>query len=385
MSALPPFSPTNGLFGVTNWNPLVNLSKTRAALNRVRAGQGNMAINLYGHSGIVGVGGGTLSGGQGQYIVGAEAFNVGAALMKALNSYGVPTRRGGWFGCQNLGLQYMQQYDSRLVAGTGWTDAAAGNNGSSFGAKMAFQNTSTTGALTFTPVESWDRLTTYFAKYSGGGTFTVDTGGAALTTQSTSNASQAFGSVVTSAASDAVQAANVKAPTLGGGVYIIGQESYRSTKNEARVRTIGWNGGLSSDMANASVPYNSKSALGSLGGDLTIIECMLNDFHTSVSVSTFQANLQAIASAAQGNGDVILLVDWMPASWTITGISSYISGIYAVASSLNLPVVDFTKRFGADGTAATANGYFSSDNVHYNPTGLSDMGTWLGQLLACQL
>jgi hypothetical protein len=386
-STPPPFNSINALPAVTNWDPLNNLQKTRAAINRVRSGQGNMAINLYGHSAIAGLGGGTLSGGDGLYIVGAQQNTIGAALKKILSTLGVPSRQGAWLGTQNLGVTYAAQYDPRFVPGTGWASASSslGEAGISLGNAMTLQATSATGPLSFTPVESWDRLVTYYATYSAGGTFTVDTGGSVLTTQSTVNATQSIGSVTTSAASNAVQTANVKVPTLGSGVYLIGQESYQSTVSEARIRTIGWNAAKSSDLSDTTFPFSTLNALSYLGGDLTIICCMRNDQWNNLSVSAFQTNLAKIAAQAQSFGDVILFVDHAPQTWPYNNDPAFIAAIYAVAAQYNLPVVDITRRIGSTGAKAYALGYFCPDLIHYLPVGWSDVGTWLGELLACRL
>lgn len=372
---------------VTNWDPRNNLQKTRAGLNRVRAGQGNMTINLYGHSAIVGVGGGTLSASQGQYIVGAEPYTVGAALARALNRYGVAARRGGWFGMGALAgvaIADFFAFDPRINGAAGWAKPVGGTASNSFGGAMPANTGTLNAAWTFTPTETWDRMVTYFAKFSGGGTFTVDTGGSALTTQSTANATQDIGSVTTSAASDAVQAANLK-PTVAGGVYLVGQESYRSAASEVRVRTIGWNGATSTVLSATDLPFSTRNALGFIGGDLTVIECMRNDQNSAIPVATFQANLTGIVTAAQVSGDVILLVDHAPKTWGFTNDAAYIAAIYAVGAAKNLPVVDITKRIDTDGSAANALNYFCPDLVHYNATGWGDIGSWLGQLLACAI
>jgi len=367
---------------VRNWDVRNNLQKTRRGLNRVRSGYGDMAINLYGHSALMGAGAGSLS--SGEYIGGAEPYSVASALARALTSFGISTRKGGWFGPSGLSdIARVAAYDARLAFGTGWSRSTSGLAFNSLGGPMLKNTTDLATSLAFTPTESWDTLDTYYPTFSGGGTFTEDIGASVLTTQSVNAGALGIGRVTTSV-SAGVHTANTKVSALSSGVYLIGQETSLSTTPAVRVRNVAWSGATSADLAVATNPFSPLSALTYLGGDLTILECMRNDQAAGVPVATFKANLQAQITAAKAFGDVILLVDHAPKYWTFTNDAAFVAAIYDLSDTNNVPLLDIVDRIG-DGTAADALGYFCPDNIHYTKVGWGDIGSWIGRLLACEI
>lgn len=371
-----PFLAKNSLPEITNFDP-AKLPYLRAALNRVRTGSGDMVVNFYGHSAIAGVGVATSS----PYSNGAFPFAPSAAFAKRLTALGIPTRQGSWFGSANI-PGAISAYDTRRSYTAAWAPLVSLSNGNMCpGGTMILNSTTTGEALSFAPSEAWDTLNTYSAGYTGGGTFTLDVGGTVKATQST-NASLSL-ITTTFTTSRATQTVNLKNTILGNGNYIVGQETIDSTTPSVRVRNMGFASATSGQLAGQVNPFNPLSGLQALGGDLTIFCGMRNDQALGISPSTFQTNMQTMITAAKAFGDVILLHDHAPTTWTYTNDAQFTAAIYALGAANNIPVFDIPNRISI--AQAVAQGYFAADGIHYNAKGWSDIGSWLANVIIGQI
>ncbi len=371
----------------SNLNPY-RLPRLRRALSRVRNGRGSAAINILGHSALMGQGAGTADS-VGDLTAGAAPYAVPAAVKAGLVAKGVPARKGSFFGGA-LSLKTgasrviadIAAYDPRLTFPSGTWQGNGGGTPSRGSAGGYMLQSTAVGKMTFAPTESWDRATLYYATFSGGGSFTADTGGASLGTVATMASSTGLGSTTISAAADAVQSLNLN-PTSTSQVYIIGVETYRSTVNEVRVRQLATSGITSSVLVDSAFPYSTTPFMTALGGDCTFIECFRNDQSTGpIAPATTQANLSAIAATCKAFGDVVFFIDHQPATAAFTlNEAAYEAAVRAAAATVNAPVLSIPSRIGG-ATDATNLGYFSSDNVHYNADGWQDIGGWVASIVA---
>ncbi len=381
-----PLSPANSVPGFRNWDR-ANLRKAIAALAKVRSNTGSMTINVAGHSALMGEGSGTTSG-AGALTGGAQPFSVASVLSKHLNA--CPRLRAR-LASVNSALKTPSRadfaaYDSRCTLTSDWTfatgDAGVGTGG------YLFMNSSGTGAFSITPTAPdgssmvWDSARVWYGVNAGLGTFTLDIGGTVYATQSTAG-SIGLGSVSIGPGNSVprtAQTLNIKR-TTGGAVYPAMIEFWDSTVNDIRVRGLGWSGSQASDWISNTFPYHAFSALPVMGGDLTIFECFRNDQSHAVAPTTWQANFDACVAQWRTFGDVIIIVDHEPYTWTLTNDAQFRAGLQTISDKYSVPLVDIRYLMGS-GPQGWAAGYGASDNVHYSATGWDVKGGILAEAIS---
>ena len=371
------------------------LPKTVACIARIRSKTGSCAFNLYGHSELMGQGAGTPDS-LGGLTVGASKYSLAATLAAALTQRGLPARRGSWFGTALSGgtaqaFNDLLAYDTRLTrsGGTFNFDGGGGASGGAIGGWMV-RNSAASGTLTFTPEEPWDRAVSYYAGFSGGGTYTLDTvPGTVLATVNTTQSTTSLYSQAVSAATDKVQPLDMTNTAVGSGpgVYFVGAETYQSTVSEIRIRQLALSGMQSGKLNDAAYGYSFGSALTALGGDLTIIVCMRNGQYAQTDPAIVQADLTTAGNRAKAFGDVIFLVDHEPnpTSWNApnfaTNNPSYIAAVRGAATAVGAVVIDIPALMGS-GVYTNANGFLGSDGIHFSKTGQFNYGGIIAAILA---
>lgn len=80
--------------------------------------------------------------------------------------------------------------------------------------------------------------------------------------------------------------------------------------------------------------------------DAVFLELGANDLNGATAVGTFETNLYALAASFRGTGADVILGASHPIQGADTTFLPYLSAIYDVADSLDLPLVDFADRIG---------------------------------------
>ena len=401
--AAPPAGSSAAALPAPNYLDRTQLPKMVACIARIRSKTGSCAINLLGHSELMGQGAGTADS-IGGLTVGASKYSLAATLATALTQRGLPARRSAIFGTSLSGgtaqsFNDLLAYDTRITrtGGSFAFDGGGGSSGGSIGGWLIRAPTAA-GTLTETFEEPWDRLVSYYAGFNGGGTYTIDTGGAILATTNTSQTTTGLYSVAVSAASDIVQPINFKPTVLGtanAGVYFVGAETYQSAVSEIRIRQLAQSGIQSSKLNSTEYTYSWGSALTALGGDATIIPCFRNDEFAQVSPATVQANLTAAGQRAAAFGDVIFFIDHEPnpSDWNAPNFAandaSYIAAVQAAATAVRasapagsgVVVINIPALMGS-GVSTKANGFLGPDGIHFGKIGQFNYGGIIAAIIA---
>jgi lysophospholipase L1-like esterase len=168
--------------------------------------------------------------------------------------------------------------------------------------------------------------------------------------------------------------------SANGPVFVGGFGAYNSAQKSVNITNVGWPSGSTAQMTQNGTGFAPLAALSSLAPTLTIIDVGIVDWFLGTSVSTFQANLTTLVTAAKVSGDVILLAP-NPSQPSVTCDGStnpsqatqqlYINAIYAVAASQNVPVVDEYNSIGSWANANAVGGM--EDCLHPNSVIYYDM------------
>jgi lysophospholipase L1-like esterase len=330
----------------------VYFKKWRAGLSRVRAGTAFAKILCIGDS--------TTEGQQATTF----AQNYPSILASLLNSYYVPTVQG--FAFSNAGGS--GPFDTRITLGTNWTREVMGDPSIAFG-YFSNSTSASTGTLAYAPTHTVDSFDIYYLGNSAAFTWNVDGGADATITPA---GSQSVSKTTVSAGAAGVHTLNIKHINGNGATYIVGIDGYNSASKAVKVGNAAIGGTKTADWITTGYPNLSTfTAITAVAPDLTIICLGINDAGSSVSASTYQSNLQALITAAQTVGDVLLCS--MPPSDTApytTFEPTYLPVLQALAASNNCGYLDLYSRW-VSYTSANALGYFA-DGLHPSTLGYSD-------------
>ncbi len=345
--------------------PVVALRHWNAAVAKVRAGVQLGKAALIGDSTTTGTGAG--SGGAG--LTGARAKSYPTVLATLLQAYQVPAQANSFFGGAGQTSTYFSSgYDPRVIQapGTGWQPNASSLGGG------AFQNTTTTDPLQFTPVDAFDTMVIYYIQNTGFATWTVNVdGGATLATVNSAGTSSVQTSTVTTTL--ATHTINIARTGVGTSAYIIGIDTYDSATKKLSIWNMGQSGTKVADWVLAVNPWDKLNALGTVAPDLTIIDLGINDWTAGTDPTTFAANYQTLITKAQLSGDCILMV---PVPSSTSSASTATQTIYAdiirgLAVTNTCALVDMIYPWGSY-TISNGLGYMY-DNLHPLPAGYADM------------
>ena len=190
------------------------LKKWRTALGKVRDGQSNAKLAMFGDSTFAGSGSTGVAG----YPAGGRSKGPCVKLADMLNSYFCPAVSHAVIGTGNNSSLYT--WDSRFVQGAGWNLVTLNN----VWGVSAISNGTTTNNLTFTPSGSVDTFVVWYTTTSGSArsfNWSIDAG---ATTNVDCNVAKSMASVVIPAGAAGTQRLNLG--RVAGNVYILGIQAY---------------------------------------------------------------------------------------------------------------------------------------------------------------
>lgn len=351
-----------------NYSPL-NLPKWRTALGRVKSGNGNARILCLGDSTSFGYGSNGSSSGN------LKAMSYPTQLAGLFNAVGINAHWNSFLGNQfGTGNACNSLNDSRLTFGSGWSYL---NNSPTIGGYLFSVSASASGALSFAPTVNVDTFVVYYLRGNEGssarGKFQMDINGGTPTV------------VDTDTGSDQIVSATITG-TLGsntlnlhwnanGNVYIIGVEAYDSSKKWVSIVNAGWPNAKSGDVAGTNNPgWAPLYGISMVPPDLTLLNIGINDQNNAIAISTFSANVQAIITAAQASGDVVLVTynQSNPGTYASASTqSAYIAALYQLAAANNLVLIDTYARW-VSYSSSNALG-LNFDGLHPNGLGYADI------------
>ncbi len=356
---------------VFNFDPNKYL-KSLAGIAKVQANIANMPVAVLGTSIPMGQG---ANGTQ----VGSRAQSWPARLAYYANAAGIDARNDSFFGDGNTasqGLSYTA-YDPRISVGTGFTASGALY---ALGGRMWTASSTSLSPLTFTPTNSFDRVTIYGVNAPGNGSIECKING--LTDNFfVQNAALAMSKVTFNAMTLAVQPIALTAPSVP--CYIAGVETYNSAKSSMMIANFGRGLAKASDLTIAAQPFDPLNAFKFYAPTLTLISLSTNDILAAVSPVAFAADLQTLITAAKASGDVILVkehpIDPSQANASLAVQQTYVATMKALALSNDIALVNLDERYQTY-AALQAMG-FSYDANHLLAAGYDDIARLIFKLL----
>lgn len=357
--------------GVPYWQLGSNLvTSAPTTLGRWRAAIANMNDGSGFYQGKILVIGDSLTVGA----LASAQTNVTAAMAKQITSrFGFGSTNTGFIG-GGVASSRRVSFDNRIGLNAGWgysTDRTLGGN--------MFCNSTTTNALSFTPGFVGDKLIVITKTTSGGGSYTADYDGVAVSgAQSTSGADGISSYTYTGSGTTY----NIKR-TTGGEVCVIGMIHYNSQNNVVVLINAGESGATTADLV-ASGTWSPMNVANHINADLNIITLGTNDWSFGVGgTAAYSANLQTMFNAISPNNDVMFQTP-MPANpadgfgynVSTTTQKTYTAAMKTVAAANNTLVADVFDRW-VDYTTANAWGFYAADNFHGNAKGYGDVGNVL--------
>ncbi len=281
-----------------------------------------------------------------------------------LNNYGINAHSNAWFGCGKSAISDLN-YDGRVTFTGTWTSFKNGTSA------LSFPYSSVSGStLTFAPSTQVDTFviwyldvgTNQFQWKINSGTYTNVT----LTNTNLFKSVSVMGSLGTNTLT-------INNPA-NANVFIAGMEAYNSTSKWVECINIGVGSTASPDWATNGA-WQPLTLIGAIAPNLTVINLGINDWGTSYNTtpSSYISNMQAIITAAQVSGDVILVTPNPTeiGTWNTTTPQSIVSAIYALAYTNNLCVIDLFSRWTSWAISNPLGLYYS--NVHPSQSGYSDI------------
>lgn len=280
-------------------------------------------------------------------------------------------------------------YDSRVVLGTGWTNAT-----------VLFQSTAgpTSGTLDFTFESDIDTFEVLYSKFVGAAsaiTISVDgssTGYPTINSDAAYPAGLSTTGAITISSGVGRHKVSLNNTSVGSIAYINGVIGYDSKNPGVQIVQIGYPG-------TTAAQSNAFSGFGSKGDNLTgvspalsIIVLGTNDITNFVSASDYLAAITNIVTKAKLTGDAIVVYgipsNVAHASWAgstqdekfTTAMEAYKAVMVPYCATNNINLIDMRNCLGANYTEALANGYFTSaysSGVHPNTAGHYRMAEYL--------
>ncbi|WP_422632309.1 SGNH/GDSL hydrolase family protein [Sphingobium sp.] len=371
-----------------------NMTAWNRAKARVRAGVADATVAFVGDSTTVGHGAGDDPINN---FNNARNRSMPSRAAQQLVAMGLPANAeavfgGGTIDSASTTLTKLQLYNPQLNIASSGTSKWFTANEYTLGGRMMRSAGVATDLYSLTPSMPFDTMDLYYAGGFASTTFTVDVGGEALQTFSTTGSAGLTKATVSTGAAAAVSTINLK--NTGGQMFrLIGIILRNTQVRQVQMLNLGWEGARTGDWASASgsagyAPTSANSwapdkALASLAPDLTIVKLGANDVAASIPVATCQANLQTIIAAAKtGGGSVILVTPTPqnPATRDPAGLTTaYNAMLHDVAGSNGCGLIDLHTRY-MSWASANGQGYFS-DDVHSLPVGYANEGDIVARAL----
>ncbi len=335
-----------------------NTQYTRRAISRVMTGSGRGTIACCGDSTTRGIGSGT---GNTQYI-NIKHNSYPFRLAQILSSAGLPATADNFYGTGGDGetIAQVASESAQISIGADWAISPLPSVGG-----QSFQQSAGTSSLAYTPATPWD---TAKYLYFVGTTGIMELQPGAVTVNTAANPSGLTLGTLTQGLGTAAFSITWKS---GATVYPQGFHFYNSAIPQLDILDLGWGGSTSVDWARAGT-LNPLTGLAALAPDLTIIDLGINDWIVRTAASTFSANIQTLITQALSTGDCWLVapIPSSPSAIPIATQATYISALYALAVTNDIPLIDLTHRVGSWAEGNSLGLYW--DNLHHNPLGYLD-------------
>lgn len=349
------------------------LTKWAAAVTAMKAGTRDAKILAVGDSTTMGVYGNTNSP--------VPDYASPIAWLTAMLDRGyLPTANG-------LGTppSIVTPSDGRWTLSGGWGSTGIGPIG--FGGKNSSYTTSGSGTLVYAdPRINADAFDVYVVcnpgllgvlqiTATGGATVTADTGNAPLATSV-----GVFKVTVTAAAAAYTNSVSM-AWSSGGPVFVVGVEPYLAsgTARSIRVGNAGSSGSDTTTWTDASQgAYGGVASIRAYAPDLTIFNLQNNDAAAGLAVATHRSQLQALVTAAQVSGDVIL----MSTNPSATDATSTLERQYTADEKAAFTSAGYLDYLAVCGSWTRYNGLgYVYDDLHPNAKGYEHMGRLIADVV----
>jgi len=329
--------PAPAAFGFYNFTGR-NLPHWKAALAAVAAGSHNAKVLLVGDS--------TTDG------YGAES----TASQDRANSW--PTQLAGLFkpptpaGWQSFigdgpGAMPTTSLDARVTSNFSQNTGLPSVGG-------AFMQATSAATFSFTPATSCDTFDVYATDYPGSGTLNANLDGGTNTAINENGSSSMTTTTITGSLGP--HTLNVSWAS-GGTTNLLGVDCYNSAQKQIMLWNAGWWGSFASDWDSSTYFFNPLPAIEYLAPSLTIIDLTINDWNSATNLTTYTNELQAIISAAQQSGDVILM-SGNPTNQSASAATqaTYDNAVKALAYADGIPFIDIYNLLGANWTTLNNEG-----------------------------
>lgn len=339
-----------------------NTSTLRRIVADARAGYARSRLGVFGMSTEAGAG--SLSGTL--YGTNNRSKSWPMLLASILKARGINASADYIVGGGNKSAAALPAFDSRVS----FTNTAESLAVQLWGGPT-FQMTATTGQITFTPANPFDRI--MIASASSGGNSVITAVGNGGATSGTLNTSGAAGVVYADNACSAGSTVATLTCGAGGGAFpfLIGTRD--STKPGIEVINAGWGASGTPDW-NSAAAWNCNQAFDAVldAGALNCsILCLdINDAYFGVSQATYRANLDALLAKLKGKGDVIVRISPTVGTGAVAQATQDIYWAIAIAAAeaADVPYVDLrsvlplraaslTQGIARDDLHETARGY----------------------------
>lgn len=340
--------PYEQLVGVYNATPSA-LFVARAALANASVGSSLAKIAFIGDSTTEGV----------PLVSNRELKSWPAKFTRTLNALGCNLDGfGGLLGCYTNNAGYWPQW---VWSSSDWfpisVNPAIQSNGSS---KVATFTSTNTGTIT----------ELYYLNSGASFTYTID-GGAPRTVITTGAQSMGVATV-----SGLANTPHTLVVTSGSNSILVGAEVHSSTTG-LRFWNAGLGGSTSSDWYFSANWFSASNLVRLWAPQLTCIMLGINDAGSSVPVATYKANMQGIITQALTTGSVLLIT---PTPGLGINDSDYVTALYQLAETNNVPLIDLNDRFGSYAVANAAGLY--GDGLHLSEAGNQALATTVAGVIS---
>lgn len=376
----------SGALNQLYYNTDLQLPHWRAAIEGVQLGLRNATVLCVGDSTGTGITSTTSPVGNEKYVT-----SYCAQLTAKLNAAKITAITQNFMGGGTVGTTTGNSaYDNRLVFGTGWAQAAAGNGTKTLGGQL-ISTTTATNSLAFTPTVNVDTFVFYYPTIPSAGTLLYNVDGGSNTSIN-QNSTNSYNTVTISAGSLAPHTINFKCSSCGGGIFFAGVNAYDSTHSHVSVINAGWPGATVESFDDASVPWGplSTTVRSAIAPDLVIIGLGPNNWNASTPLATFLTDLNTLVTFWQNSGsaDVIIVTPNPsdPTHFASTAAQlSYVNQEYVSAAANSVPIVDVWSRQQPWSYCNTIGWCFNdvtNGSVHGTPIGYGDYAKSILQILA---
>jgi lysophospholipase L1-like esterase len=354
-----------------------NFTRWHASVAKVLSGTNDAILAYVGDSTTTAQGAGDNPA---PYTANARGRSAPARLAVLLNASGIPASSDGVFGgnqvnALNATISAYFLYNPAVSAPSSGTTQWYFENNNSLAGGM-WRNTSSLDAWSLTPSLAFDRIDVYYVQSSSAGAFTVDIGGAALTTVAQSAPTSMQKVTVSTGGAPALGTINIRRTGTGAQLNIIGVIPRDSTKPRVQVLNLGWSGSESIDWTGVANPWNPGNALATLNPDLTLINLGVNDTVKSYAADTVYGQaMQTIVSKAKLNGGSCILIKPAPQAATRDPsnlMPAYRTVLDNLAAQNGCGIIDLQQRVGSY-DSGNALGFYR-DTVHMLAAGYADVG-----------